>query len=336
MKHNQDFLSNDFERVFQNEKIKIDIIFEGQTFWKDVYQRFRRNKGAVIGLILILLIILLSFLGPGFNQYQYDIPEIAHVNLPPRIPYLEKLGIFDGEVRGVNLYEQKGLDNVYYIFGTDTLGRDIWTRAWMGTRVSLYIAVLAVVIDMFIGITYGLISGYLGGKVDVALQRIIEVLSGVPNLVIVTLLIIILKPGILSITLALLITGWIGMSRVVRSQVLKLKELEFILASRTLGARTKGIITQDILPNIFGQVIIMSMFSIPSAIFYESFLAFIGLGIQPPLASLGVLISDGYKSILVYPHMILFPVVILATLMLSFNLVADGLRDAFDPKMKEM
>jgi len=301
-----------------------------------VYQRFIRNKGAVIGIILILLIVMLAFLGPSFNHYQYNIPEIAHVKLPPRIPYIEKLGIFNGEVRGVNVYIERGLDDVYYVFGTDALGRDIWTRVWMGTRVSLYIAVLAVVIDMIIGMTYGMISGYLGGKVDVILQRIIEILSGIPNLVIVTLLIIILQPGILSITLALLITGWIGMSRVVRSQVLKLKELEFILASRTLGVKTKGVIVQDILPNIFGQVIIMSMFSIPSAIFYESFLAFIGLGIQPPMASLGVLISDGYKSILVYPHMIVFPVIILAILMLSFNLVADGLRDAFDPKMKEM
>lgn len=336
MNRNQDFLANDFERVFQNEKIKTDIVYEGQTFWKDVYQRFVRNKGALIGLGFILLFILLAVFGPSFNAYQYDIPEIAHVSLPPRIPFLERFGIFNGEVRGVNVYEQRGLEDVYYIFGTDTLGRDIWTRVWMGTRVSLYIAVLAVGIDMIIGMAYGMISGFVGGKVDLTMQRFIEILSGIPNLVIVTLLIIILNPGILSITLALLITGWIGMSRVVRSQVLKLKELEFILASRTLGVKFKGIIAQDLLPNIFGQVIVMSMFSIPNAIFYESFLAFIGLGIQPPMASLGVLISDGFKSILVYPHMIAFPVIILSILMLSFNLVADGLRDAFDPKMKEM
>lgn len=324
-----------FERVLTKDQIQTDIVYEGVSFWKDVRLRFYQNKGAILGFILISIITFLAFMGPLMNSHTYKSIETEHINLPPRIPIIEKIGIFDGEIDGVNVYQEKNLDDVYYWFGTDNLGRDIWTRVWVGTRVSLYIALLAVIIDMFIGMGYGLISGYVGGKVDNVMQRFIEILSGIPNLVIVTLFVLVLNPGILSISLALVITGWIGMSRVVRSQVLRLKELDFILASKTLGAKTSSLLFVDLLPNIFGQVIIMSMFSIPNAIFYESFLAFIGLGLQPPLASLGVLINDGYKSILVYPHIITSPVIVLAILMLSFNLLADGLRDALDPKMKQ-
>lgn len=328
------FHNSSFERVFRDEKIQTDVVYEGISFWKDVSLRFSQNKGALIGLILISIIIALAFLGPQMNPHTYKSIKTEHMNLPPRIPVIEKLGIFDGEINGVNVYKENGFDEVYYWFGTDNLGRDIWTRVWVGTQVSLYIAFLALAIDMVIGMSYGLISGYIGGYVDIFMQRFIEILSGIPNLVVVTLFVMVLNPGILSISLALVITGWIGMSRVVRSQVLKLKELDFILASRTLGSSTLEIIRKDLFPNIFGQVIVMSMFSIPSSIFYESFLAFIGLGIQPPMASLGVLINDGYKSILIYPHIIVAPVIVLAVLMLSFNLLADGLRDALDPKMK--
>ena len=159
---------------------------------------------------------------------------------------------------------------------------------------------------------------------------------GIVVLVILVLLMLVFKPSLYTIILALMLTGWIGMARITRAQVLKIKEQEFILASRTLGAGDFFIIFKEVLPNIFGQIIIMSMFSIPNAIFYEAFLAFIGLGIPAPTASLGTLINEGYKSILVSPYMVIIPVVILAVLMLSFNLLADGLRDAFDPKMKEM
>ncbi len=168
------------------------------------------------------------------------------------------------------------------------------------------------------------------------MQRFAEVLNGIPTLVLVTLLIIILKPGLVTITLALAITGWIGMSRIARAQVLKLKEQEFILASKTLGAKDFFIIFKEILPNIFGQLIIMSMFSVPNAIFTEAFLAFVGLGVPAPNASLGSLISEAFKSFTTHPYMIAFPVIVLAIIMLSFNLLADGMRDAFDPKMKEM
>jgi len=330
------FLESDFLR--SNKKYSSAAEVEGisESFSKDVLKRFARNKGAVIGCISIVLIIVMAVFAPYLNDHTYKSIIIEHSSLPPRIPGLESVGIADGVIDGYDAYTTKGFEDTYYFFGTDTLGRDLWTRTWVGTRISLYIAGLAMFIDMIIGMSYGLISGFFGGKVDIAMQRFIEVLAGIPNMVIVTLLVFILKPGILSITIALLIKGWIGMSRVVRAQVLKLKEQEFILASRTLGTSNKRIIFNEVLPNILGQVIIMSMFSIPNAIFMESFLAFIGLGLQAPLASLGVLISEGFKSFLVFPFMVAIPTLVLAILMLSFTVMADGLRDAFDPKMKEM
>lgn len=343
------FLENDFEFVQRDSSAHIDESYSSQSYWKDVRKRFFKNKGAVLGLIAILIIIFMAIFGLDMNDYTYDAQTIQHQNLAPRIPLLENLGIFDGSEKmttstGVidrNKYISEdgsttGLEDTYYWFGTDVLGRDIFTRTWMGTRISLYISLVAVLIDMLFGLSYGLISGYFGGKVDNAMQRFAEVLNGIPNLVVVTLLIIVLKPGLMTITFSLMITGWIGMSRIARAQMLKLKQQEFVLASRTLGARDFFIIFKEILPNIFGQVITTTMFSIPTAIFTEAFLAFIGLGVPVPMASLGLLISDAFKSFTTHPYMIIPPVLVLATLMLSFNMLADGIRDAFDPKMKEM
>ncbi|SHH19457.1 ABC transporter permease [Clostridium grantii] len=346
---NIEFLPNDFEIMGEENLAQVDNIFASQSYWKDVLHRFVKNKGAIIGLVCIILIIIMAIIGIGINENTYDSQIIQHQNLAPRIPFLEKLGIFDGSekmntssgVVEVNKYVSNdgsttGLENVYYWFGTDVLGRDIFTRTWMGTRISLYIALMAVLIDMFFGLTYGLLSGYFGGAVDNAMQRFAEILNGIPNLVIVTLLIIVLKPGLMTITFSLMITGWIGMNRIARAQMLKLKEQEFVLASRTLGAKDLFIIFKEILPNIFGQIITNTMFSIPNAIFTEAFLAFIGLGVPAPMASLGLLISDAFKSFTTHPYMIVPPIVVLAILMLSFNTLADGIRDAFDPKMKEM
>jgi oligopeptide transport system permease protein len=295
-----------------------------------------------------VLITFTAVIGVGLNGHTYESQIIEHQNLAPRVPGLEKLGIFNGSETmntstgtvKINKYvsagKETGLEKVYYWFGTDVLGRDVFTRTWMGTRISLYIAFIAVLIDMLFGLSYGLISGYFGGAVDTAMQRFVEILNGIPNLVIVTLLIIVLKPGLLTITFSLMITGWIGMSRIARAQMLKLKQQEFVLASRTLGAKDFFIIFKEILPNILGAIITNTMFSIPNAIFTEAFLAFIGLGVPAPMASLGSLISEAFKSFTTHPYMIVPPLVVLAVLMLSFNMLADGIRDAFDPKMKEM
>lgn len=234
----------------------------------------------------------------------------------------------------VDMYAARGLDDEYFWFGTDNMGRDLWTRIWHGTRISLFIGLLAAFIDMIIGVLYGGISAYYGGKVDNVMQRIIEILTGIPNLVIVILMIIVLKPGLVAITIALTITGWIGMARIVRGQVLKLKGQEFILAARTLGASDKGILMRHLIPNVLSVIIINTMFTIPNAIFFESFLSFIGLGLQPPIASLGTLIDMAFDDYRVYPYMLLFPAVIISLLMIGFNVLADGLRDALDPKMR--
>lgn len=330
------FRKDDFEFAARakDEYDSLDVSHE--SFWKDVAVRFMKNKGAVLGACIIAFIVALAVFAPMFSSRTYKTVVIEHASLPPRVPLVEKLGFMNGTVEGVDRYAEAEAKGVHYPFGTDTLGRDLWTRCWVGTRISLYIALLAMLIDIVIGMSFGMVSGFLGGKVDLAMQRFLEILNGIPNLVIVTLLVLVLRPGIMSITIALFIKGWIGMSQVVRAQVLKLKEQEYVLASRTLGTSTVNLLRREVLPNVLGQVIIMSMFSIPNAIFTESFLAFIGLGLQAPMASLGVLINDGFKSFLVYPHMVAIPTAVLAALMLSFNIMADGLRDAFDPKMKEM
>lgn len=331
-----EFASDDFTFAYdENEKI-IDKSYTASSYLADVLHAFLKNKGAVIGFIVIVIVAILALVGPMMNEHTYKSIIIEHASLVPRVPFLENFGIFDGVYKGSNQYLDKGFTDIYYWFGSDPQGRDIWTRVWEGTRISLIIAFTAVCIDIFIGMIYGLISGYFGGKVDMVMQRFAEILNGIPTLVVVTLLGLILPRGVTSIIFALMITGWIGMSRIARAQVLKLKEQEFILASKTLGAQHFRIIFKDILPNIFGQIIIMSMFSIPNAIFTEAFLSFVGLGVPAPMASLGSLISEGYKSLTTYPHVIVAPIVVLALLMLSFNLFADGLRDAFDPKMKQM
>ena len=293
---------------------------------------------------MIFMITIMAIIGPNMNDYTYSAQNLSQKSFAPRVPGLEKLGIFNGDekintttgVKVVNMYKEKGLDDVYYWFGSDNFGRDIWTRTWHGARVSLIIAVVAAVIDMIIGMSYGLISGYFGGRIDIVMQRILEIANSIPRLVIVTLLLLVFKPGMLTIIIALMLTEWVGMSRIARAEMLKLKEQEFVLASRTLGAGSFFIIFREVLPNIIGPIITQVMFSIPTAIFTEAFLSFVGLGIPVPQCSLGSLISDGFNSFTTHPYQIVAPIVVMALLMLSFNLVADGLREALDPKLRRM
>lgn len=298
--------------------------------------QFRRNKGAVAGAIAFLLIILLALFGPIVSGHSYDEVALTVQNLPPRIPGLEKLGIFDGTVQGVNMYELKGVSDVYFWFGTDTLGRDLFTRLCYGIRISLLIAAISAFLDLVIGTTYGLISGYYGGKTDLIMQRIVEIINGIPMMVIVSLLVVAMSPGLLSIIVAMSISGWLGMSRLVRANTLRLKESEHVQASRVLGTGTLTILFREIFPNLLSSVIVMTMMTMPSAIFMESFLSFVGLGIPAPQASLGSLISGGYAHMLTYPYQMIVPSVFFAVLMLSMNLVGDGLRDALDPRQKQL
>lgn len=276
-------------------------------FWKDAWIRLRRNYVALAALAAIVLIIVLAYLGPLVSGYG---------------PYQQNMD--------VRLQQT----SAQHWFGTDDFGRDMFTRVWKGTQISLYIAFLAAFIDIGIGIAYGAISAYYGGWVDSAMQRIVEILVGIPNLIVVILAMVVLQPGIVTITFALVITGWVSMARLVRGQVMQLKEQEFFLASRSLGASTPHLIWKHLIPNVVAIAIINLMFTIPNAIFFEAFLSFIGLGIRVPEASLGSLIEDGYKQLQYNPYLLWYPAAVLSLLMISFNLLADGLRDAFDPRMK--
>ncbi|MGR3763544.1 oligopeptide ABC transporter permease [Rossellomorea sp. NS-SX7] len=327
--------------LFQHQKINESeaerIERPSLNFWQDAWIRLRKSKGAIVGMIITAIILFFAIFGPGMNEFSFKQQEIRHAKLPPKIEALSGIGWlpFDGkDADGFDVYEARNVE-VNYWFGTDDLGRDLWTRTWTGTRVSLYIGILAAIIDFIIGISYGGISAYYGGKVDDVMQRIIEILVGIPNLIVVILFILIFEPGIFSITMAMVITGWTGMARIVRGQVLQLKNQEFVLASRTLGASSNRLIFKHLLPNVMGPVIITTMFTVPAAIYTEAFLSFIGLGISPPKASLGSLVNDGYRSIQSYPHMMLVPSAIISLVILSFNLMADGLRDALDPKMRK-
>lgn len=340
----------DFETKITKDRFRPAVMEAGKseeinkpslTFWQDAWMRVRKNKGALVSLIVMGFIILLALVGPLVSGREFDTQNVRHNNLPPKIQGLENISWlpFDGikvnnAGKEINMYELKKVDE-YYWFGTDALGRDLFTRVWKGTQISLYIALLAAVIDMIIGVAYGAISGYYGGRLDNVMQRITEVLVGIPLMIVVILMILVLSPGIISITVALTITGWVGMARVVRAQVLKLKEQEFVLASKTLGNSNGKIISKHLLPNLAGVIIINTMFTIPNAIFFEAFLSFIGLGLQDPYASLGTLIDEGFKVLRLHPHEMIIPAVIISIIMVTFNMLADGLRDALDPKMRD-
>lgn len=309
------------------------------SFVKDSWRRLKKNKVAMISMVLLILITLLSLFAPVIAPHNPNVQTIQHANLPPSVPGININGL-NGTVNQngtrVDQYEQRGVpEDTHYYLGTDSLGRDLLSRILYGTRVSLFIAFVAALLNLVIGVSYGLISGFAGGRVDNVMQRILEVLSGVPNLVVVILMLLVLKPGIWSIIIALAITEWISMARIIRAQTLKLKNQEYILAARTLGQSSIRIAFGHIMPNLLGVIIIQVMFSIPSAIFFEAFLSFIGIGIPAPNASLGTLINDGYKTFRFLPHLMWYPAGVMSLIMVSFNLLADGLRDAFDPKLRD-
>lgn len=278
------------------------------SLWKEGWIRLKKNKAAMVSLFVLIVIVLTAILAPFFSQYTYYDTNYDKVYQSP-----------SGE----------------HWFGTDKFGRDQWVRVWEGTRISLFIALLAATLDLIIGVAYGSTAALYGGKVDSFMQRIIEILVGIPNLVIIILLMMVLQPGIITLTVAMVLTGWVTMARLVRAQIFKLKNQEFILASRTLGAKNSRLILKHLIPNTLGIIIINMMFTIPGAIFTEAFLSFIGLGLQEPQASLGVLINDGYQAMRNNFYLLLYPAIIIISLMVSFNLLADGLRDALDPKMRK-
>ncbi|EKU48079.1 oligopeptide ABC transporter permease [Staphylococcus massiliensis] len=327
-----DFVQSTRERVNDNE-----IKRESRTFWQDAWSQLKQNKLAIVGMIGLIIIILLALIGPMLNSHSYAEQDIDRRNLPPKVPVLEHVPLlpFDGEGEdGKNAYEEANVKENFW-FGTDQLGRDLWSRTWQGAQISLFIGVVAALLDVFIGVVYGAISGFFGGRVDDIMQRIIEIIASIPILIVVILFVLIFEPSIWTIILAMTITGWIGMSRVVRGEFLKLKGQEFVMASKTLGASKGKLIFKHILPNTLGAIIVTSMFTVPNAIFFEAFLSFIGIGVPAPKTSLGSLVNDGRQLLLIHPHELFIPAVVLSLLILFFYLFSDGLRDAFDPKMRK-
>lgn len=284
------------------------IVRPSLNYWQDAWRRLKKNRLAMAGLIILVALIVLSIIVPFVSSYDYQTQNLKIKNAVP---------------------------SGSHFFGTDDFGRDLWTRVWWGTRISLFIGITAALIDLVIGVIYGGISAYYGGKVDEVMQRSIEIVYAIPFLLIAILLIMVIGSGVSSIIIAYSITGWVPMARLVRGQMLTLKEQEFVLASRTLGASPMRIIMRSLIPNALGIIIVQITFVVPSAIFTEAFLSFIGLGVKPPLASLGNLLSDGANYIRLFPHRLIFPTIIFSLILLSFNLLGDGLRDALDPKMRK-
>ena len=338
-------------------------------FFKDAMIRLSKDAVSMISLTMILLIVILSLLIPNITGYTYTQQNVAQTNMPPKIPGLEKLGIADGtyvlkdrrkdklddtdrypegsvletlnehEVNGVIMCDVKvdyyafcgAPADEYHWLGTDALGRDLMTRLFRGARISLLIAVITVFTNVFIGVVYGAVSAYYGGKVEIFMTHLAEVMDGMPYVVVTILFMLVLGAGIFSIILAMTVTGWIGTSRLIRAQFYRFKGREYVLAARTLGVPDRILIFRHILPNCVGPLITRSMIAIPGAIFSESFLAYIGLGIAPPNPSIGILLSDGQKVLLQYPYQTVFPAILISVLMIAFNLFSNGLRDALDP-----
>ena len=329
-------MKEDFQ-FLNHQDLDVDKNYASQSYWKGVVTHFVKNRRAMAGLVIISVIILLAIFGPMMNSFGYrDIVQFRNENnkrvvargIAPQIPALQQL--FTGKAPEGNFAEYT------FLFGTDDMGRDLWTRTWYGARVSILIAFVTIIIDMIIGMSYGLISGYFGGVTDSIMQRFVEIANSVPRLVIVSVLAIFMAKGMGLVIVALLLTEWIGMSKIARAEMLKTKEKEYVLASRTLGAKSEHIIFREILLNTIGPIITQVMFSIPTAIFTEAFLSFVGVGIALPECSVGTLIEDGFNNITTLPYQILPPIIVLALLMLGFNFIGDGLREALAPKLEDM
>ena len=297
-----------FVRVHVDESEKEHIAHPSLTAFQEGWLRLKKNKAAVASLFTLIVIGLLALLAPVFSAYSYKETNYDIIYQVPSITHL---------------------------FGTDQFGRDLWVRTWMGSRISLLIAFVAAFLDLTVGVIYGAVSALIGGKVDAVMQRFIEILVGIPHLIIVILLMMIMPAGIWTIVVALSITGWVNMARLVRAEILKLKNQEFVLAARVLGTSTSRIIWKHLIPNTVGVIVINAMFTIPSAIFTEAFLSFIGIGMQEPKASLGVLINNGYQVLRNFPHVLIFPAIVIVLIMVCFSILGDGLRDALDPRMRK-
>ncbi|MBQ7559065.1 MAG: ABC transporter permease [Synergistaceae bacterium] len=279
-----------------------------KSYWQDVRSRLMKDPLAVVGLAVIILVLAMAVFGPMLSSYEYDEQDYMVSNEAPSLEHL---------------------------FGTDLFGRDIFVRVLYGARISLAVGFLASIISLFIGVIYGGISGFAGGQVDNIMMRIVDVIYSVPAMIYVILLMVVVGPGLKSIFITLGISYWAPMARIVRAEVMRLKNEEFVLAARVLGASSKRILLRHLIPNAMGPILVTLTFSIPGAIFTEAFLSFVGLGVSAPMASWGVLCNDAIGSLAIYPYQLFFPAAAISITILAFNFLGDGLRDALDPKLRK-
>ncbi|WP_238403258.1 ABC transporter permease [Paenibacillus mesophilus] len=302
------FTPDQFRKLDKESRQSELIVRESLSSWKDSWLRLRSNKLAMTGLVILILLAFMAIFGQMMTPYNYYANDLQNTNQPP---------------------------SAEHWFGTDDLGRDMFARTWMGASISLRVGLFAAAIDLLIGVIYGGIMGYFGGKVDEVMNRFSEVLDSIPYLLIVILFVVVFEPSMYTIILALVVTGWIKMAWIVRGQIMLLKNHEYALASRSLGAGFSRILFRHLIPNASGPIIVTLTLTVPQAIFAEAFLSFLGLGVNSPAASWGTMISDSLSSWMYLPWRLFFPAVLISLTMFAFNVFGDGLRDALDPKMRK-
>lgn len=278
------------------------------TYWQDAWRRLKKNRVAFLALMILITLCVMTIFGQAISGYSQEVTDSAIRNLTP---------------------------SGAHWFGTDELGRDIFSRVWHGGRVSMIMGLVGALVSTVLGCLYGGVAGYYGGKVDNYMMRVIEILTTLPYLLVVILISLYLGNGVLPLILAMTATGWCGMARLVRGQILQIKEQEYVLAAIALGASPWRIITKHLLTNTLGIVIVSVTFDIPRFIFAEAFLSYVGLGVQAPNTSWGALASGAQSNLMFYPYQLFFPAFMIALTMLSFTLLGDGLRDALDPKLRK-
>lgn len=332
----------DFLPASEEEKESLVVMRESVSFWKDGFRRLRKNKVAMVSLIIIIIVMIFSFIVPAFYPYSYETQIKGANNLAPM------------QYSAAELAKIEAGEKVFpHILGTDKMGRDYAIRVMMGSRISLSVGLIATAIILVIGSIYGSVAAFFGGWVDMIMMRIVDIIYTVPDVLLIVLLSFALKaplatlatmPGfgwvqkvgtnLISIFIVFALLYWVGMARMVRSQILMLKESEYVTAARALGAKNARIIRKHLLTNCIGTLIVTTTLQIPSSIFTESFLSFLGLGVAVPLPSLGSLASEAINGLNTYPYLLFIPALLISLIILSFNLLGDGLRDAFDPKLK--
>lgn len=271
------------------------------SYWRSIWMAYARQPLGVAGAVLLVLLVAMALIAPLISPYTYYSLDFAAKNMGPSWEHW---------------------------FGTDDLGRDVFTRVWYGARISLFVGICAACIDMVVGVVWGGIAALYGGKVDEVMMRIVDVLSAIPTLLMVIPLIAVVGPGLHTIILALALLGWLTMARIARAQLMQIKQQGYVLAAQVLGAGFWRILLKHMVPNATGTILVTMMMTVPAAIFSEAFLSYLGLGIQAPVASLGSMANDGLAALEYYPWRLFFPAVIITLVILSFNLVGDGLRTA--------